>query len=425
MPTIDFLNSPLGLIRRYQRRLRQRLLITVEGVEPRSKSGMPDADKRRLRDSVRGAMQAKSRRPFRGPIALHVSAETTASNPPHAQTVAKNLLDLLGGSPGVHPRRSLLYKDDSQIQALSVACRHGHQHPKISIRATPFSAFLADLSLAAHAQSELSRLKDDVHSRRDDAVARLKAHLRDPDPFVQLAGKEAYDAWTRMLRREAQQQLLGKGISIWDLACMFGVAGAHRVDDSVRLDSFRSELSDTWTRVFNENPIRIKLDTLPQRPGDSEHYKAHITTQLEAFQRQFRWIVEPLLTPVAMQVIVRPPYTRNSSVLHDLDNVVRDYLVPQFTQALKPPTNVLLTLDLEAHSRHTSEGTNRWPGRLGSVPKSANVGLTKYQAWRMQNSDAKAEGFVSVALVADAHNSTDFFRHIDSVIGDWEDRALC
>jgi hypothetical protein len=70
---------------------------------------------------------------FRGDIALQLRLETTYKTPPQAHSIAKNLLDLLGrqGPTDKNWQKTRLYKDDSQIHALSVACAYGQTHPSI------------------------------------------------------------------------------------------------------------------------------------------------------------------------------------------------------------------------------------------------------------------------------------------------------
>jgi hypothetical protein len=72
---------------------------------------MPISGKLALQRALLEHMVARRRRPFRGPVALDVRATTTERTPTHAQTIAKNLLDLLGRPlTDLTPRqRGLLY----------------------------------------------------------------------------------------------------------------------------------------------------------------------------------------------------------------------------------------------------------------------------------------------------------------------------
>ncbi len=139
-------------VARYRARSRKGVSVLVHHLEPQSKR-MPDADRDRFQTAVSEQMATFSRAPFSGPVALKIDLATTGQNAPQAHTIVKNLLDLLGkrraGVPGKH--RHLLYKDDSQIEALSVSCRHGEDYPMIHVAGRPLSALLGDMEFAAEA----------------------------------------------------------------------------------------------------------------------------------------------------------------------------------------------------------------------------------------------------------------------------------
>jgi hypothetical protein len=114
----------------------RRIYLDIDGVEPRSKKAMPEADKALIQQNVLAHLTAYRRRAFRCALAMKVRLETTERTPAHRHTIVKNLLDLLG-APRPDPatrRRALVYHDDSQISALSVSCHHGL--PASSIFAT-------------------------------------------------------------------------------------------------------------------------------------------------------------------------------------------------------------------------------------------------------------------------------------------------
>lgn len=127
-----------GALARYRQRRARRVHIQIDAVEPQSKK-MPGADRDKFQAVVAEQLAAVKRCTFKGDVALTLDLTTTSRNAPQAHTIAKNLLDLLGQRrPGVKwPQRHLVYKDDRQIQALSVSCRHGEDHPAIRVEARP------------------------------------------------------------------------------------------------------------------------------------------------------------------------------------------------------------------------------------------------------------------------------------------------
>jgi hypothetical protein len=127
-----FFETDAGKLTQYRRRKRRRLYIHLDDIEPQSKK-MSEADKDDFQRKILRELKDVGRAAFRGPLALSVQLSTTGATAPQAHTIAKNLLDLLGPRrPNVRSSRNeLLYKDDSQIHALSVACAHGEERPMI------------------------------------------------------------------------------------------------------------------------------------------------------------------------------------------------------------------------------------------------------------------------------------------------------
>lgn len=391
-------------------------MLVVDGIEPRSKKAMSDDDKRNFRQQILEHLRARKMRPFRGPIALQISVTTSDRNPAHAQTIAKNLLDLLGRhSTGQALAEPLIYGDDSQIGALSVACRHGGQTPLVAIEAAPLRDFLADLSLATHASSKLPE-DDDERERdmRDDSIQEFRDLLRDSDDTQRLLGAGAYEAWLNHHRRQAQESLLRNGVSLWDLAQLFGVYGDHQILPtlgskwSARSLQFRRSLAKTWESNFHLHPLRIRLGQLPYKPGTADDYRQEIDIGMEQLRERYGWIMDPLLVPVSLEVVVKPPRAAGRSA-NDLDNVLRDYLLPKFIEAFKPPSDIRWTFDSEAV-------------RNDVLPKSTRIGITRYEAWRLPRWPTdRSRGYVSVSLVADPYRSASLFDRIDWTIDKWGD----
>jgi hypothetical protein len=153
-----YLESPEGQLAQYRRRQKSRIWIRVDDIEPRSKQSMPQADKDEFQRRVLQSLTRLRRQAFRGPIALELNACTTETNPSHAQTIAKNILDLLAEPrPTVQTTRGgLIYYDDKQIQALSVSCSHGEERPEICLTASSLRPLLDDLLLALEASRDLA-----------------------------------------------------------------------------------------------------------------------------------------------------------------------------------------------------------------------------------------------------------------------------
>jgi hypothetical protein len=140
------------LFAQYDWRRDRRTGLVFDEVEPTSKNASAK-HQIALQQKILRWMTENKRRAFRGPIAMRLQVTTTNKNPPHAYTIAKNLLDLFSKPVDglVTGRQRLLYDDDSQVQALSVYCQHGgpSSEPEISLELRPMRDFMNDLSLVA------------------------------------------------------------------------------------------------------------------------------------------------------------------------------------------------------------------------------------------------------------------------------------
>ena len=162
-----YLETPEGQLAQYRHRARRRMWFTIEGIEPRAKSSMPDDHKDAIQRQLLDSLVARRRRAFRGPLALRLTIHTTDKNPAHSHNIAKNLLDLFG-----RPRRilrtrrcALLYSDDNQVHALSVRCRHGETMPRIATEAIPLGGLIKDLQLIQGARAQTTPLIDSTLTR--------------------------------------------------------------------------------------------------------------------------------------------------------------------------------------------------------------------------------------------------------------------
>jgi hypothetical protein len=84
---------------------------------------------------------------------------------------------------------------------------------------------------------------------------------------------------------------------------------------------------------------------LPQQKGASALWKQEIEKKLHEFQTKWGRIVDPLLVPIALEVVVKPPPPSRERNLHDLDNVLRTYLIPRVVEILNPVSHFAFTFD--------------------------------------------------------------------------------
>jgi hypothetical protein len=406
----EFFESPKGKLHLFRQRKLERFGACVRVVEPQSKS-MKEADKDLLQRLVMKALEEAKQPTYRGPIGLEIDLATTSKTPPHIQTIAKNLLDLLSTRrPSVkgEERKALLYGDDSQIHALSVSCRHGQAHPYISIHSRRFSSVLKDLEVAV----EALHYEDDAWNQPpdekldEDSIDSFRDLIKNEQRHRAALGDALYDSFFKMMRWYAQRQLLKLSrITTRELAWLYGLPK----------NPTAKQLYSQWNDFFQRHALRVTLSELPQTHGASDAFKRAIDSEIAAFKRRYDWIIRPLLVSVALEVIIRPPPSVPKAVLHDLDNVVRSYLLPKFVPAFGTVSDYTWTIDSDELARRAPELRRRW-GDIPTPPKGTRDGVTRYEVWRLPSASDGSEGFVSVALVADDGSGGSLFRQIDDQV---------
>jgi len=407
----DFLKSDVGMLARYRKRKRNRVYIDIVGIEPQSKK-MPAGEQDKFQAAIAEKLISEKRSTFRGNVALKLDLVTTSRNAPHAHTIAKNLLDLLGERrPDVKwARKYLLYKDDRQIQVLSVSCRHGGRDPIICVEAMPLAAMLDDLALAAKAVQENEMRIDALHREdRDREWIKTLRDLKqnDADTRRQL-GDDTYDAYLKMVRWNAQKALLGRSaVTIPVLTWMYGLpkgipTGFEEVE---------------WAKLVGASKLRLQVGELPIASGGSDVFKQNVMTEIQAFKQRWDWIINPLVVAVALEVIVRPNPATPTAVLHDLDNIVRDYLLPGIVPSFGTVSDHRWTIDFKELERTNPELAASW-GANPTPPSGTKGGVTRYEVWRLP-AVVGEPGFVSVALVADMDARGDLMYQIDENISTW------
>jgi hypothetical protein len=164
----------------------------------------------------------------------------------------------------------------------------------------------------------------------------------------------------------------------------------------------------------------VTLGALPQAPGQSDAFKPEIELAIENFKQRWDWIIQPLVNAVALEVIVQPPLSVPKGVLHDLDNVVRDYLLPRFVPAFGTVSDYTWTIDFDQLARRDPDLRKRW-GHNPTPPKGTRDGVTRYEVWRLPPTPSGSKGFLIVALVADDGQQRTVLRQIDDQVDRWID----
>ena len=408
----SWLESDSGKVSRYRDREYRRARVVINDVEPGS-NRMRAADCDRFQTLVLKKLAAMRKRSFRGDLALRLDLETTSATPPHTHTIAKKLLDLLGHrrSSVVGRGRYVLYRDDSQVQALAVYCRHGEDSPLIRFEARSMASMREDLQLANEAireadMSDSSRINEE--DRGQESLFELRALIRDERGLRLRWGDAMYSAMVKICQFDAQGAVLRRSmVDISALCAMYG-----------RTDGKGSRLlADLQTNFLAETPLRLQVGELPVRPGESSAFRERIKREVATFRNRWGWVLEPLLVPVGLEVVIRPDPETPPAVLHDLDNVVGKYLIPQIVPSFGIVSDYRWMIDSEELRTKDPEWAERHARK--TPPKGTRGGVYAYQAWRVPAAKGQPS-FVSVALVdAEDYVRSDPFALVDSRIEDW------
>jgi hypothetical protein len=409
----SYLRTAAGKFARYRLRRRKRILILIDDVEPRSKK-MPAAAKIDFQRQVAELLADTGRSAFRGKIALRLRLATTHKTPPQVHSIVKNLLDLLGkqGPGDTSWQKTRLYKDDSQIHALSVSCVHGETRPSMTIVARSLASMTDDVELAAEATRTLAEDDpDEPHRAEGDQewIASFKRLIQGELQARARSGDELYEAMVKGQRGYAQRAFLGQSaISIPVLGWLYGRPKGP----------FMQPLLDPWPTVIRQTGLRIQLGELPARTGDSSLFKQRIDAALADFEQRWGWLVRPLVVPVGLQVIVQPNPSTPPGTQHDLDNIVRDYLLPKMVAKFSTVSAHVWTVDFEELARVAPDLARRW-GAEPKPPKGTRDGVTGYEVWQLPPAPAGEPGFVSVAMTAQPDFEGDLMERADLKIKRW------
>ena len=408
----NFMASDAGASARYQARCGRRIHINIDDIEPQSKKMSP-ANRAAFQAAVAEHLTSVKRSTFRGDVALKLDLVTASKSPPHAHTIAKNLLDLLGDRmTGVDwPKKSLLYADDSQIQALSVLCRHGEDQPNIRIEARPFAAMLDDLELAGMALQAAESMEAHYEREREyEWVDTFRDLIRDENGQRKSLGDQMYEAYREMVRWSAQRALLGRsGVNIPVLGWMYGLPRGLPTGFDKTM----------WAGLVGDSKLRLQVGELPIATGGSSVFRQNVSDEIAAFKKRWDWIINPLVVAVALEVVVRPNPKTPPAVLHDLDNIVRDYLIPGIVPAFGTVSDQRWTIDFAELRARDPKLADAW-GPNPTPPRGTREGITRYEVWRLPAVEGEP-GLVSVALVADIDAKGDLMEQMDDHISEWQD----
>lgn len=399
---------------RYRDRRQRRALITVS-QEPEGK-GAAAASRVAFRRDVRRQLGSLNLLPRpRAKLAVDLRFQTTATQPPYLQNLAKHYLDLLGGThtPGADPG-PVLFNDDAQVGLLHVSAHavEGASGGRgtIDISTATRADVLADLRLAGNlllghedlladtlwADDQVDPLVDDndeavlvgVAAQEDPAIRQVATLLRGSDDFqAQERLLAANDRWLRHQFLTSGHRLLVRQDPVLErLQAAF--KGSNEVIDRLMQSSMaaRDDMLDPL--------LTVRLPPLPTRTGQGRDYREGIKIAFADAVSSHR-LFSRLLVPVSVTIIVAPPARPQGASGRDLDNVMIDVLT-QLHAAIRPPPEPSVPMPANLSTDKAHQSTTQ-AERVRRLHRQGHA-VTACQVIQLHPAPSDPEGLLVVVL---------------------------
>jgi hypothetical protein len=414
----------------WHQRCRTEILLQLH-IEPQGKATITPEEKLRLQHELSVQMAASGRRrAYTVPVAVQLDFAVTQNDPPAIYTLAKNYLDVL---QKVEPseaigRRMLLLKDDRQVQFLvcNYQLRPRNAEPGVQIRVASMANLVADLELYErvrrggfvniqddYAIAARIPAREDPEEREGDrgqALKELRKWMRSEPQIVAQWGQKTFDAWRRMLEREAQGQLLRTWLLLPShLQMLLSGRAESRSKSEAKL--CYASMIQPLRNLLLRSPLSFALAPPPTKEGEVTAFKQSVQKALTKLKNQP--LLHPLLTLVGITILYVPP--RQGQEL-DLDNLARR-VVPFFHDALKPPSDLVHTLAIDDMLDGTSK--KYFMSKRAELSRLPKVHIAGYQVLRVpRTANDPIEGDVRLLIHA-AEPYTGVWDCVTRTLSEW------
>jgi len=429
MEKSEFLLTARGAYSRYIYGKRKRSLFFEIQSEPLSKKSMRQKYRERAQEEIIEKLKNLKKRGFISStnVCLRMSISTNHKTPPHIHTIPKNYIDLLWKFYSKKiKRKKILFEDDKQIKYLSVRYNIGLGNSGIHFTLYPFNMFINDIRLAYSFIEgdfgKIDRFSYRISSIDDGYEKEREKFYESVEEFDRLAENrdafddETFELFKRIFYKSAQEHFLKtQNLSVGDLYWLFckGMDYSQSLYGN-RINSNYSGIDKILQRDIVLSPLNILFPSVPTEEGASVEFINTIKQKMIEYKDKNRFM-NPLLTPVSIKVIFKPPVTKNE--FHkDLDNIMR-IIVPAFHEIFKPPVSSLQSVNLES-----LEGNMRvrYEEMLKRIPKSVQHQIAGYEIFQIprENGD-DSDGLLSL-VIADGF-SRDAYTLIEKTINEYYD----
>lgn len=424
MTTTKYLETPQGQYGRYQWRRMRGYNYYIFDREPLGQR-TTNAQKAEFQHEILEKMKEHNRRSYRSKIVAEIWLDPTVQNPPHIHTAMKKLLDIFGNplpESGIK-RKGLIYQNDNQISYLSVRYHLGSGERGIRAKFAPFRHFVDNLKLAYEILSghyddyidryEFEREMEELDGYRDDhnfsdAIEDFRRHEAEKERFLEHFSIKAYNSMHFMNKIRAQEALLSMSkLSVNDLYNVFNTSEIFQNDVRLR------EIAEIVAGWVTGSSIRIQLPSLPTEEGQRNQYKEQIREYMRGFRTHYD-ILQPLYIPVIIEVIYKPPIA-SVGFYKDLDNIIRDFILPIFHDEFKPPPT-----HGSVFSSAEYEDGDPLEGMIRDIPKSVPYSVAGYEIVEIpRHPNDEEDGFLVVGLSPGSYANHSLWYRIDEVIEKW------
>jgi len=320
-------------------------------------------------------------------------------------------------------RKGLIYQNDNQIAYLSVRYHLGSDEKGIRAKFAPFQCFIENLKLA-HAilsgryNDSLNRYNfereiEEINRTHKDydfseAMRELRKLEEEKENFITLFSEKAYNSMHLMNKMGAQEALLAMSkLSVEDLYNIYNTSEFFQKNLPLR------ELAKIVSEWVTASPIRIQLPSLPTKEDEKKQFKEEIRKCLIEFRSHYD-ILQPLYIPVVVEVIYKPPLA-SEGFYKDLDNIIREFVLPIFHEEFKPPPTHASIFDSVKinDDKPLKEMIER-------IPKSVPYSVAGYEIVEIpRHPEDKEDGLLVVGISPGSFASHSLWYRIDEVIEKW------
>lgn len=341
----DFAHSEKGRFLAYRKRQKRIFRFWWSGKLQSKRSARPEINAQFQTDLLAAMKLFGHRGPFTGPLMVDVLFSAGTRNAPEVHTLAKHYLDLFHRPTAgvVIGRSKILFRDDSQIDFLSCGYDNPADKDGIYLRVRPLRDFAEDLDLYHDIENgtlesgvDLGDLGDG--DLEDDTALENYAEFRaDKRDFIKRFGQRAYDSFDLLNKRQAQETILSRRQI--DLASISFLL-RPRFHHMRRRPEMREILDSTAQMVRNrfEQPfMSVDFGARPLKEGESEEFHERVRQALVRATTS-NPLLHPLLVPCGVTVLYLPPA---KGLKIDLDNLMRESIMPSVHKILQPPATPL------------------------------------------------------------------------------------